>query len=205
MVVVRVRLDLLHFFDGELYVGNAAQVLRLTANIELADFCHRRCIGRQIMLDADGYVAARGKTVPQIKVLGEFDGVAVVEDRHRQRDHAGVRLHFLVAPHRDIHRDRTIIARRIVERQGLVADRPFARGEIRDRHQRGKRNENSNSTFHVRPRRTDPGGPDSKLLDRPTVVRRTLVPMHYQGIVAVRPHCGTAQIKVWFRSRVKAW
>jgi hypothetical protein len=36
-----------------------------------------------------------------------------------------------------------------------VADRPFARGEIRDRHQRGKRNENSNSTFHVRPRRTD--------------------------------------------------
>jgi hypothetical protein len=43
--------------------------------------------------------------------------------------------------------------------QGLVADRPFARGEIRDRHQRGKRNENSNSTFHVRPRRTDPGGP----------------------------------------------
>jgi hypothetical protein len=57
------------------------------------------------------------------------------------------------AQYRDIHRDRRVIARRIVKRQGLVADRPFARGELRDRHQRGKRNENSNSTFHVRPRR----------------------------------------------------
>src|SRR5258705_5910601 len=43
------------------------------------------------------------------------------------------------------------------------------------------------------------------LINRLTIVRRTLVPMHNQGIRAVRPHCGTAQIKVWFRSWVKAW
>jgi hypothetical protein len=95
------------------------------------------------------------------RVLGEFDGVAVVEDRRRQRDHAGIRLHFLVAPHGDVDRDRTVVARRVVERQRFVADRPFACGEIRDSHQCRKRNQNSNSTFHVRPRRTRPSLRDS--------------------------------------------
>ena len=62
-------------------------------------------------------------------------------------------LHFLVAPDGDVHRDRTVIARRIVERQRLVTDRPFGDGEIRNRGQHAKRKQNGNSTFHVDPRR----------------------------------------------------
>ena len=62
------------------------------------------------MLDADRHVAARGENVRQEGILGEPDGVAVVEDRHRQRDHAGIRLHLLVAPHGDVDRDRTVVA-----------------------------------------------------------------------------------------------
>jgi len=46
-----------------------------------------------------------------------FDGVAVIENRDRQLDHAGVGLHFLVAAHGDIDCDQAIIARGIVERQ----------------------------------------------------------------------------------------
>ena len=53
----------------------------------------------------------------------------------------------------DVDRDRTVVARRIVECQRFVTDRPFARGEVSDRKQRGKRSQNGNSTFHnVRPR-----------------------------------------------------
>ena len=114
MVVVRVRLDLLHLVDGKLDVGDAALILRQTADIEFADLRHHRRIGRQIMLDADRQIAARGEHVREEGIFGEFDGVAVVEDRHRQLDHAGIRLHFLVAPHGDIDRDRTVVARRIV-------------------------------------------------------------------------------------------
>src|SRR6202011_102950 len=101
------------------------------------------------MLDADCNIAAGGKDVRQERVLGEFDGVAVVENRHRQLDHAGIRLHLFVAPYRDVYRHGAVIARRIVERQRLVADRPFARGEIRNRQQRAKQNQNGNSTLHV--------------------------------------------------------
>ncbi len=148
-IIVRVRLDLFHFIDRKADVGNAALVLRQAPDIEFADFRHHRRIGRQIMLDADRQIAAGGKNVRQERVLGEFHGIAVVEDRHRQRNHAGVRLHFLVAPYGDIDGDRTVAAHWIVERKRLVADRPFARGEIRDGHQRGKRNQYGNSTFHV--------------------------------------------------------
>ena len=94
-----------------------------------------------------GYIAAGGEHVRQKRVLGEFDGVAMVEDRHRQRDHAGIGLHFLVAPHGDIDRDRTVAARRVIERQRLVTDRPFAHGEVPDRNQRAKRK--PERQFHV--------------------------------------------------------
>src|SRR6476620_4535157 len=130
MVIIRVRLDSLHFLDRKLYVCNAAQVLRLTADIELADFRHHRWIGRQIVLDANRYIATEGKSVRQKRVFGELYGVAMVEDRHRQLDHAGIGLHFLVAPYGDVHGDRTVVARWIVERQRLVTDRPIARGEV---------------------------------------------------------------------------
>ena len=46
---------------------------------------HHGRIGRQIMLDADRQIAARGENVRQKRVFGEFDGVAMVEDRHGQR------------------------------------------------------------------------------------------------------------------------
>src|SRR5258705_4930640 len=151
MVIIRVRLDSLHFLDRKLYVCNAAQVLRLTADIELADFRHHRWIGRQIVLDANRYIATEGKSVRQKRVFGELYGVAMVEDRHRQLDHAGIGLHFLVAPYGDVHGDRTVVARWIVERQRLVTDRPIARGEVPDRKQRAKRSKNGNSTSHVNP------------------------------------------------------
>src|SRR5664280_3751989 len=54
------------------------------------------------------------------------------------------------APHGDVHRDQTVVALRVIERQRLVTDRPFARGEVPDRHQRAKRSQNGNSMFHVR-------------------------------------------------------
>src|ERR1035437_9163336 len=57
------------------------------------------------------------------------------------------------APHGDVHRDQTVVALRVIERQRLVTDRPFARGEVPDRNQRAKRSQNGNSMFHVRPRR----------------------------------------------------
>src|SRR2546430_301185 len=101
------------------------------------------------MLDADCQVPAPGEHIGEKRVLGESDGVAVVEDRHRQLDHAGIGLHFLIAAYGDVHGDGAVIARRIKERQRLVADRPFARGEICDGYQRGERKQNGNSTFHV--------------------------------------------------------
>src|SRR5437588_5625763 len=104
------------------------------------------------MLDAEYFIAAGGEDVCQEGIFGELDGVAVIEDRNRQLDHAGVRLQFLVAPDGDIELDRTIVARSVIEGDRLVADRPFARGEIGHREQRANRNQNRNSTFHVRPR-----------------------------------------------------
>ena len=130
LVVVGVGLDLLHFVDGKMDVGDAALNLRQAADIELADLGHHRRIGRQIMLRADRQIAARGEGVGEERILGVLDGVAVIEDRNRQLDHAGIGLHFLVAPNGDIDRDQTIVARRIMEGDRLVTDRPFARGEV---------------------------------------------------------------------------
>ncbi len=150
-------LDLLHFIEGKADVGYAALNLRQSAHIELADLRHHGWIGRQVMLDAHHDVAAGSKHVCQERVFGEFDGVAVVEDRDRQHDHAGIGLHFLVAPHCDVDRDRPVVARRVVERQRLVVNRPFAGGEITNNHQRRKRKQNCNTTLHVRPRRPASG------------------------------------------------
>ena len=93
-------------------VGDAALHLRQTADIEFAGLGHHRRIGRQVMLRAERQVAARGKHVGEERILGVLDRVAVIEDRHRQRDHAGIGLHFLVAPDGDIDCDRTVAARR---------------------------------------------------------------------------------------------
>ena len=59
------------------------------------------------------------------------------------------------APHGDVHRYYSIIPRLVMERQRLVTDRPFARGEVPDRDQRAKQSQNGNSTFNDRPRRID--------------------------------------------------
>src|SRR5258707_3256847 len=122
LVVIRVRLDLLHFLDSEFDVGNTAQVLRLTADIEFADFRHHRWIGRQIVLYADRHEAARGKHVRQEAVLGEFDRVAVIEHRHRQLDQACISLNFFVPSDDDFYGDRTVVAARIIESNCLIPD-----------------------------------------------------------------------------------
>ncbi|OIQ70768.1 hypothetical protein GALL_476160 [mine drainage metagenome] len=89
------------------------------------------------MLDAGHQIAAGGEQVCQKGVLGKFDGVAVIDDRYRQLDHAGIRLQFLVTAYGDINLDRTIAALRIPEHQCFVPDRPLARREISDRDDRG--------------------------------------------------------------------
>ena len=99
--VVGVRLDLLHLAEGEMDVVDAALNLRQAADIEFAGLGHHRRIGRQIVLRADRQIAARGEDVGEERILGVLDGVAVIEHRHRQRDHAGIGLHFLVPPHGD--------------------------------------------------------------------------------------------------------
>ena len=117
-------------------VGDAALNLRQAADIEFAGLGHHRRIGRQIMLRADRKIAARGKDVGEERILGVLDGVAVVEDRHRQFDQAGVGLHFLVPANRDPDGNQTVVTRGVVEDERLVPDRPFAHGEIADDHQR---------------------------------------------------------------------
>ena len=114
MIVVGIRLELAHLLDGESDVGNAALDLRQSADIELARLGHHRRVGRQVMLNADSHVAARSKHVGQERVLGELDGVAVVEDSDRQLDHAGFGLHLPVATHGDIDLDQPVAAGGIV-------------------------------------------------------------------------------------------
>src|SRR6202044_1108138 len=105
----RIGYDLFHFVDRKADIGDAAMILRQTTYIQLADLGHQWRVRWEIMLDAGDQVAARGENVRQKRVLGEFDGVAMVEDRDGQRDHTGTRLHFLVAPHGDIDSDRTVV------------------------------------------------------------------------------------------------
>ena len=109
-------------------------------------------------------VAARRKDVRKEGVFGEFDGVAVVEDCDRQLQHAGIRLHFPVAANGDVHRDRTVVAVRVIERNRLVPDRPFARSEITERQKRADRKQNRNSPFHLGPRKVFRTGLGSWLL-----------------------------------------
>src|ERR1700733_3335410 len=84
IVVIGVRLDVSHLLNGKLNIGNAAQILRLPPHIELADFRDHRRVGRQIVLNADRYITPRGKNVRQKRIVSEFDGVAMAEDRHWQ-------------------------------------------------------------------------------------------------------------------------
>ena len=138
LLIVGVGLDLLHFMDGEMDVGYAALNLRQTTDIEFADLGHHRRIGRQVVLRADREIAAPGEDVCKERIFAALDGVAVVEDRNRQFDQAGVGLHFLVATDGDIDGDKTIVAIGIVECDRLMPDRPLARGEIRDSDQHGE-------------------------------------------------------------------
>ena len=57
----------------------------------------------------------------------------------KDSDQAGVRPHLSVTTHRDIDRDRAVIARPIVERQRLVTDCPFTRGKISNDEHRASR------------------------------------------------------------------
>ena len=136
MVVVRVGLDIPHLRDGEFDVGDAALDLRQAADKDLADLGHHRRVGRQIVLNADHDIAARGHQVCEEGIFGVLDGVAVIEDRNRQLQHAGIGLHLPVAANGDIDRDRTVVALGIIERDRLMTDCPLAGREIPHDHQR---------------------------------------------------------------------
>ena len=138
LVVVGVGLELLHFPDGEMDVGDAALNLRQAADIEFAGLGHHRRIGRQVVLRADREIAAPGEYVGQERILGVLDGVAVVEDRDRKFDQARIGLHFLVKANGDIDGDQAVVARGIVECDRLMPDRPLGRGEISDGNQHGE-------------------------------------------------------------------
>ncbi|OJH16954.1 hypothetical protein BLX88_20960, partial [Bacillus obstructivus] len=86
LAVVRVRLTLLHLLDREFDVGDAALILRQAPDIELADLGHHRPVRRQVVLNADGQIAARGEHVREEGIFGEFDGIAMIEDRNRKLD-----------------------------------------------------------------------------------------------------------------------
>src|SRR3984893_13697145 len=63
--IVGIGLNLLHFADRKMDIGDATLNLRQTADIELTDLGHHRGIGRQIMLRAEREIAARSKDVGQ--------------------------------------------------------------------------------------------------------------------------------------------
>src|SRR5437764_5350498 len=84
VVIIGDRLDRHHLLDGKADVGNAAQVLRLTTDVEFAGFRDHWWIGRQIMLDANTQVAAESEHVGNEGVFSKLDGIAVVEDSDRQ-------------------------------------------------------------------------------------------------------------------------
>ena len=158
MIIVGVGLDLVHLRDGKSDIGNAALDLRQASNIGLAGLGDHRRIGRQVVLDAQNHVAVRREHVVDEGIFGALDGIAVAEDHDRQLDHAGVGLHLLVPPNSNVHRDRPVIAIRIVESETLVANSPFADAEITDGDQRTDRKKNRNSTLHVRHRLRDVTG-----------------------------------------------
>jgi len=81
-------MDLPHFLDCKSDIGNAALNLRETSDIDLADLGHHGRIAWQIVLDADDFITARGHEVCQERILGVLDGVAEIDDRDRQPDHA---------------------------------------------------------------------------------------------------------------------
>src|SRR5436305_1359396 len=83
--------------------------------------------------------AVRREHVVDEGIFGALDGIAVAEDHDRQLDHAGVGPHLLVPPNSNVHRDRPVIAIRIVESETLVANSPFADAEITDGDQRTDR------------------------------------------------------------------
>ena len=91
-------------------IGNAALNLCEASDIELADLGYHGRIAWQIVLDADDFITVRGHEVCQERILGVLDGVAVIDDRDRQPDHASVGLHLLIATHGDVDRDETIVA-----------------------------------------------------------------------------------------------
>jgi hypothetical protein len=54
------------------------------------------------VLDADDQIAAGGKNIGEKRVFGILDGIAMAEDRDRQIDHLGDRLHFPVAANGEV-------------------------------------------------------------------------------------------------------
>jgi hypothetical protein len=148
MAVIRVWLDLFQLVDREQDIGNAAIILQPAADIFFPHLRHHRIVGLEVVLDAHDHVAAGGKNVGEKGVLGEFDGIAMIEDRHGQFDHVGHRLHLPVAANGDIDGDRAVASQRVKECQRLVMDRPFARGEIGDCYQRANRKHGGNAAFH---------------------------------------------------------
>jgi hypothetical protein len=76
----------------------------------------------------------------------------VAQDRNRQLDHISHRLHLTVAADGDVDHHIAVAAQDVVEGEARVMDRPFARDEIGERHQRASRKQDDNATFHVDPR-----------------------------------------------------
>ncbi len=94
LVVVGIGHALLHFADSKHDVGDAALVHRQPAHVEFADLGHQRRIGLEIVLNAQHQIAAQREHVGEERVFGILDGVAVIDDRDRQRLHAGHCPHF---------------------------------------------------------------------------------------------------------------
>ena len=61
----------------------------------------------------------------QLEVRTGRSGASIGMNGHQRR----------IAPNRDVDLDLAVVARRVIERQRLMADRPFADGEIADRGQ----------------------------------------------------------------------
>ena len=99
------------------------------------------------MLNARHEISASRKHVGEERVFREFYGIAVINNGDRQGEHAGIRLHLLVPADSDRDID-LAITRSVIERESLVTDRPFARGEIRDDDDRKQTKQDENSALH---------------------------------------------------------
>jgi len=99
------------------------------------------------VLDRQRQIAAQCEHVGKEGILGVLDGVAVIDDRDRQRLHPSHRPDFGITPDRDIDRDHAV-ACRIIKLDRLVPHRPFAEREIGCGDKGDDGNSDDQATFH---------------------------------------------------------